>query len=160
MQILLCTSKHLSNSNPRLMSVKCMYYWDILYIALDHDAGVYKCFFSSSRMLFISTSSLSIFSSNLLTSLTLFSFSFPFSVASGFRRLMILAGLPATTQFGGTSFVTTDPAPTTDPFPIVTPASTITFPHSQQSSPIVMGAPNSGPFVPFLVAAESGCVAA
>ena len=34
---------------------------------------------------------------------------------------MIRAGLPATIVHGGTSFVTTEPAPTTAPSPIVTP---------------------------------------
>jgi hypothetical protein len=35
--------------------------------------------------------------------------------------LMTFAGLPATIEFGGTSFVTTAPAPTTEPFPTVIP---------------------------------------
>jgi len=35
--------------------------------------------------------------------------------------LIILAGFPATIVQGGTSFVTTDPAPTIEPSPIVTP---------------------------------------
>ena len=37
------------------------------------------------------------------------------------RCLIIRAGTPATTHLGGTSFVTTEPVPTTDNFPIVTP---------------------------------------
>ncbi|KAI0408744.1 hypothetical protein F4802DRAFT_364555 [Xylaria palmicola] len=49
---------------------------------------------------------------------------------------------------GGMSLVTTLPAPIVQPRPIVTPARTMTFPPSQQSSPIVMGAPSSGPFRP------------
>ncbi|KAI1195597.1 hypothetical protein F5X97DRAFT_241354 [Nemania serpens] len=46
------------------------------------------------------------------------------------------------------SLVTTLPAPIVHPRPMVTPERTITFPPSQQSSPMVMGAPFSGPFVP------------
>lgn len=52
---------------------------------------------------------------------------------------MTRAGLPATTQSGGTSLVTTLPAPTTEPSPIVMPGSTITPPPSQQRSPIEIG---------------------
>jgi len=37
------------------------------------------------------------------------------------NRLIILAGFPATTVKGSTSFVTTETAPIIAPFPIVTP---------------------------------------
>ncbi|OTA96819.1 hypothetical protein M434DRAFT_66819, partial [Hypoxylon sp. CO27-5] len=46
------------------------------------------------------------------------------------------------------SLVTTEPAPIVDPRPIVTPGRTITLPPNQQSSPIIIGAPLSGPLVP------------
>ena len=46
------------------------------------------------------------------------------SISSFFTTL---AGLPATTVHGGTSFVTTEPAPTIAPSPIVTPFSIIAF---------------------------------
>ena len=36
--------------------------------------------------------------------------------------LMILAGVPATTTPAGTSSTTTEPAATTEPFPILTPS--------------------------------------
>ena len=39
--------------------------------------------------------------------------------------LIIFAGFPATTQFLGISFVTTEPAPITELSPIVTPGKTI-----------------------------------
>src|SRR5438876_1196625 len=41
---------------------------------------------------------------------------------SGKRDLLIVAGLPATIAYEGTSFVTTDPAPTIAPSPTDTPA--------------------------------------
>ena len=44
---------------------------------------------------------------------------------------MTLAGTPATTVRGGTSFVTTAPAPTTAPSPIVTPGQIVTRAPSQ-----------------------------
>ncbi|KAI0552979.1 hypothetical protein F4679DRAFT_31919 [Xylaria curta] len=62
--------------------------------------------------------------------------------------LMTLAGFPTATMKGGMSLVTTLPAPIVQPRPMVTPAKTITFPPSQQSSPMIIGAPSSGPFVP------------
>ncbi|KAJ1562399.1 hypothetical protein HK096_010349 [Nowakowskiella sp. JEL0078] len=40
----------------------------------------------------------------------------------------IFAGFPTTTTFGGTSFVTTEPAPTVDPSPMVTPGRMIAPP--------------------------------
>ena len=40
---------------------------------------------------------------------------------------MVLAGLPTTIEFGITSFVTTDPAPTIAPSPIVTPGKIVAF---------------------------------
>ncbi|RPB03850.1 hypothetical protein L873DRAFT_1669149, partial [Choiromyces venosus 120613-1] len=70
-----------------------------------------------------------------------------------------LAGFPATAHPGGTSLVTTLPAPTVLPRPIVTPGSITTFPAIQQSSSIVMGAPYSGPFMPSRVFALRGCAA-
>lgn len=63
--------------------------------------------------------------------------------------LMIRAGLPATTWKSGTSFVTTLPAPIVQPRPMVMPGNTIAFPPNQQSAPIVIGPPNSGPLIPF-----------
>lgn len=43
---------------------------------------------------------------------------------------MSFAGIPATTEFDGTSFITTLPAPITTSLPMVTPASMVTFkPH-------------------------------
>ncbi|KAI8949565.1 hypothetical protein F4801DRAFT_394951 [Xylaria longipes] len=62
---------------------------------------------------------------------------------------MTLAGFPAATMKGGMSLVTTLPAPIVQPRPMVTPARTVTFPPNQQSSPMVIGAPSSGPFRPF-----------
>ena len=52
---------------------------------------------------------------------------------------MTFAGLPATTVFSGTFFVTTLPAPTTAPFPIDTPGSMIAPPPIHTSFPIVTG---------------------
>lgn len=63
----------------------------------------------------------------------------------GLIFLTIRAGLPATTWKAGTSFITTLPAPTVTPRPIVTPGRTVTPPPNQQSSPIVIGLPSSGP---------------
>src|SRR5262249_36825821 len=54
------------------------------------------------------------------------------------------AGLPATTTSGGTSRVTTAPAPTTDRSPIVTPFSTTALSPIHTSSPIVTGRTPSG----------------
>lgn len=53
--------------------------------------------------------------------------------------LTIFAGLPATTQFAGTSFVTIAPAATTAPLPIVTPFSIIAFVPIQTCAPMVIG---------------------
>ena len=50
---------------------------------------------------------------------------------------MILAGLPATTEYGGISLVTVLPAATTDPFPTVTPAKMMLLEAIQQSSSIL-----------------------
>src|SRR5436853_447163 len=49
------------------------------------------------------------------------------------------AGLPATTEYGGTSDVTTAPAATMLPSPTVTPGNTITRPPSQTLSLITIG---------------------
>ena len=49
---------------------------------------------------------------------------------------MTFAGTPATTARGGTSFVTTAPAPTIAPSPIVTPGQTVTRAPSQTLSQI------------------------
>ena len=51
---------------------------------------------------------------------------------------MCLAGAPAHTEYGGTSLVTTDPAPMTAPSPIVTPPIIIHFIPIHTSLPIVM----------------------
>lgn len=59
-----------------------------------------------------------------------------------------LAGLPTTTVYAGTSFVTTLPAPTVAPRPMDTPGSMTTFPPIQTSAPMDMGRPYSGPRVP------------
>jgi hypothetical protein len=56
------------------------------------------------------------------------------------------------------TFVTTLPAPTVLPRPIVTPGHTVTLPPIQTSSSIVMGFPDSGPFVPFLKSGSRGWV--
>lgn len=53
--------------------------------------------------------------------------------------LITLAGLPATIVQGGTSFVTTEPSPTTDPSPIVTPLRTIDLAPIQTPVEIVIG---------------------
>ncbi|PUU72761.1 hypothetical protein B9Z19DRAFT_1036285 [Tuber borchii] len=82
------------------------------------------------------------------------------SAASSSITLTALAGFPATRHPGGTSFVTTLPAPTVLPRPILTPGRTMTFPASQQSSSIIIGAPYSGPRIPSRVFALRGCVAA
>jgi hypothetical protein len=47
------------------------------------------------------------------------------------RRRTTRAGEPTTTVFAGTSFVTTEPAPTTALSPMLTPGSTVTFAPSQ-----------------------------
>ncbi|KAF9263014.1 hypothetical protein L218DRAFT_866450, partial [Marasmius fiardii PR-910] len=52
-----------------------------------------------------------------------------------------LAGFPIATEYGGTSLVTTDPAPIVLPRPIVTPGKTCTPAPSQQSSSILMASP-------------------
>lgn len=56
------------------------------------------------------------------------------------------------------TLVTTLPAPIEEPRPIVMPGKTITFPPSQQSSPIIIGLPLSGPANPRRKAGSSGCV--
>lgn len=56
------------------------------------------------------------------------------------------------------TLVTTLPAPMVQPFPIVMPGKMITFPAIQQSSPIVMVPPNSGPLVPLRRSGSRGCV--
>ncbi|OCK89121.1 uncharacterized protein K441DRAFT_585355, partial [Cenococcum geophilum 1.58] len=56
------------------------------------------------------------------------------------------------------SLVTTLPAPTTHPLPSVTPGNITTFPPIQQSSPIWISLPSSGPCVPLRSAGSRGCV--
>src|ERR1700761_4564641 len=58
--------------------------------------------------------------------------------AAGLYCLIILAGLPATTEYGGTSLVTTEPPATTLCFPMVTPAVITEFAAIQQSSSTVI----------------------
>ncbi len=53
--------------------------------------------------------------------------------------LIILAGLPPATQYGGTSFVTTAPIPITLPVPIVTPGAIFTFEAIQTLSSMTTG---------------------
>ncbi|KAK1709760.1 hypothetical protein BDP67DRAFT_408423 [Colletotrichum lupini] len=72
---------------------------------------------------------------------------------------MTRAGLPATATKSGTSFVTTLPAPTVTPLPMVTPGRTIQLPPNQQSEPILIGFPYSGPLVPFRRTGSRGCAA-
>src|ERR1051325_7990920 len=56
------------------------------------------------------------------------------------KVLIGTAGLPATTVFGSTDFVTTDPAATTEFSPIVTPLRITAFIPIQTLSPILIGA--------------------
>lgn len=49
---------------------------------------------------------------------------------------MILAGFPTTTEYGGTSFVTTALAPITDPSPILTPGRIVALSPIHTFSPI------------------------
>jgi hypothetical protein len=65
------------------------------------------------------------------------------------------------------SFVTTLPAPTTQPFPIVTPASIVALPPIQQSSPIYVSAKQEDTVIGYASSAPArrgvtsvGCVAA
>ena len=48
-------------------------------------------------------------------------------------------GIPATTMFAGTSFVTTAPTATTELFPMVTPGSMVALDPIYTFSPIVTG---------------------
>lgn len=57
---------------------------------------------------------------------------------------MILAGMPATSVFGGTSWVTMAPAATTELSPIVTPLRTMTREPSQTLLPIRTGRGSDG----------------
>ncbi|KAL2788727.1 hypothetical protein BJX66DRAFT_251916 [Aspergillus keveii] len=66
--------------------------------------------------------------------------------------------LQGSTALDHPTLVTTLPAPITAPFPIVTPWRTVTFPASQQSSPIWISWPVSGPFVPFRRSGSRGCL--
>ncbi|KPV72337.1 uncharacterized protein RHOBADRAFT_3806, partial [Rhodotorula graminis WP1] len=61
-------------------------------------------------------------------------------------------------RMGRRTLVTTLPAPIVVPRPILTPGRTTTDAASQQSSPISMGAPISGPAVPLRMAGSVGCV--
>lgn len=56
------------------------------------------------------------------------------------------------------TLVTTLAAPTTLPLPTFTPGRIVTLPPIQQSSPISISAPPSGPCVPFLTSGSRGCV--
>lgn len=67
---------------------------------------------------------------------TLLDFSFSHRCQGEFFVLIILAGHPTTTTFGGTSFVTTLLAPTMLFFPIFTPSLIKTPAPIQQLSPI------------------------
>jgi hypothetical protein len=71
---------------------------------------------------------------------------------------MTRAGLPATMVNSGTLFVTTLPAPTTQPLPTVTPGRKITFPPIQQSSPMWISFPSSGPQSPRRTTGSAGWV--
>jgi hypothetical protein len=51
-----------------------------------------------------------------------------------------LAGLPTATEYGGTSRVTTEPAPITAPSPIVTPFKILTLNPTQALFPMTTGA--------------------
>src|SRR5258708_25603859 len=53
--------------------------------------------------------------------------------------LTTTAGLPATTEYGGTSLVTTAPAATIPPSPTETPRKTMAHAPIQASSPILIG---------------------
>lgn len=53
------------------------------------------------------------------------------------RYFNILAGLPPTTAQSGTSFVTTEPAPTTTPSPMVMPGTIVTLAPNHTKSFIV-----------------------
>ncbi|KAL2842483.1 hypothetical protein BJX68DRAFT_244743 [Aspergillus pseudodeflectus] len=66
--------------------------------------------------------------------------------------------LKGSTTLDHRTLVTTLPAPITAPFPILTPWRTVTFPASQQSSPIWISWPVSGPFVPFRSSGSRGCL--
>jgi len=59
------------------------------------------------------------------------------SVAAG-SVLTTRAGLPTATDRGGTSLVTTEPAPIVEPSPMVTPGRMIAPPPIQQSAPMTM----------------------
>lgn len=54
------------------------------------------------------------------------------------RCLIIRAGLPATIEYAGTSFVTTAPVPTTAPSPTWMPARMVAFAPIQTSFPILV----------------------
>ena len=69
----------------------------------------------------------------------LFSLASRFDIVYWFNFLITFAGFPAAIEWSGISLVTTEPAPMTQPFPMVTPGQMIAFPPIQQSSPIVMG---------------------
>ena len=56
-------------------------------------------------------------------------------------RFRTRAGQPYATQSGGIDFVTTDPAPTTQASPMLTPAKMVTLPPIQQSLPMTMSPP-------------------
>ena len=70
--------------------------------------------------------------------------------------LITFAGFPTANELSGISFVTTEPAPITQPFPIETPGQITEFPPIQQLSPIVIGKAFSSVF---LNSASSGWVA-
>src|SRR5947208_3668777 len=68
--------------------------------------------------------------------------------------LMILAGTPATTTPGGTSFVTTDPAPTIAPGPITTPGRTTQWTPTNAPVPIRVSATTSVPRPVYAIASS------
>ena len=56
-----------------------------------------------------------------------------------FLLLIILAGTPTATEYGGSDFVTIAPAPITQPSPMITPGIIIALAPSQTSFPMVIG---------------------
>ena len=69
---------------------------------------------------------------------------------------MILAGFPTTTEYGGTSFVTTALAPITDPSPMLTPGRIVALSPIHTFSPIktfpldINGRAMGGLFIEFI----------
>ena len=65
---------------------------------------------------------------------------------------IILAGVPATTTPDGTFFVTTEPAATTEPWPILIPSSITAFAPIRTSSSIMQGYWIGGSNTPAIIA--------